>query len=615
MEKRIEDVEFGMEEMGAYSDDYNFSWDEVSETEIEPTIEYDLDDVEDGEDVESEELDLEFDLEDEDENENENEDNGEAVEQTQAVNLEDVLGGYGEDDEDDIPESWDYNTEVTDAEELITEEDEDEEVEEIISEDVDVGLGTFTEDVEEYETEEEVDENEVSTEDNYEEVTTLTSDNAPISEAWFDEDETVETTSEDYDNAYAQMEEGVVEDLESVYGFFDKEGNPINARKPGTVVLDSIEISSIIIPTRNRAEPRDITLLEDNIKNFHQVSPIHVIPYGEGEYILLDGLRRIHALINLGFSQVIAYIDDTINYHAVRPFESIVNNRLQYTFAEKFKAGRFIEQRQDGFSYDTIENIVGLKSGEYLKMLYVVRMKDIFPDIYEKVILEKLTAEQAERKINKELEKSEDENNLANAQDELGGSEEGEAGKGTNDRENEDPFNSQNKEERSILDSSLKTAVLTRDGGVCQCCGEGIGEPEVSQLMKIHHIVPVELFGPDRQDNLITLCANCHDKVHYYDEGRYKPEGELPNVRKNPIILGNMLQQLRDEAQNNSNKPVDGMEYYDGSPYEFFILSSFQSDFIEDAEDNVAENTYGNVKKVYTRRERPKLKNTKKDQA
>lgn len=611
MEKRIEDVEFGMEELGTYSDDYNFSWDDESETEIEPSVEYDLDTNETNE---SESLDLDFEDETETETEGESEtedetqyDNVEVEDtQTKAVDLEDVLGGYGEDDED-ITESWGYTPTEEVEEELFIEEEEEEESEEVISEEVDVGIGNFTEDTSEYISEE--------VEQGYSNEETISSDNTQINEAWFDEDEGVETTSEEYDTAYTQMEEGVVEDLESVYGFFDKEGNPINARKQGTVVLDSIEISSIIIPTRNRTEPRDITLLEDNIKNFHQVSPIHVIPYGEGEYILLDGLRRIHALINLGFSQVIAYIDDTINYHAVRPFESIVNNKLQYTFAEKFKAGRFIEQRQDGFSYDTIENIVGLKSGEYLKMLYVVRMKDIFPDIYEKVILEKLTPEQAERKINKELEKSEDENNLANAQDELGSGEEGEAGKGTNDRDSEDPFNSQNKEERSILDSSLKTAVLTRDGGVCQCCGEGIGEPEVSQLMKIHHIVPVELFGPDRQDNLITLCANCHDKVHYYDEGRYKPDGELPNVRKNPIVLGNMLQQLRDEAQNNSNKPVDGMEYYDESPYEFFILSSFQSDFIEDAEDNVAENTYGNVKKVYTRRERPKLKNTKKDQA
>lgn len=445
--------------------------------------------------------------------------------------------------------------------------------------------------------------------DEYEEVESEDYNNSESEESWFDEEE----PEGDYEDAYNRIADEEVEDLESVYGFFDKDGNPVDARKRGTVLLDSIDIGSVIVPTRNRTEPRDITVLEENIKNFHQVSPIHVIPYGEGEYILLDGLRRLHAMINLGHDKIMAYVDDTINPHAVRPFESLVNNRLQYTFSEKFKAGRFIEQRQDGFSYDTIENMIGLKTGEYLKMLFVHRMKDIFPDIYEKVILEKLTPEQAERKINKELEKSEDENNLADAQSELGEEGAGEGKTPSSGRESEDPYNRQNKEERSILDSSLKTAVLTRDGGVCQCCGEGIGEPEVSQLMKIHHIVPVELFGPDRQDNLITVCANCHDKVHYYDEGRYKPDGELPKIRRNPLVLGNMIQELRDEAEKNGNTPIDGMEYYNESPYESYILSSYQSDFIEGAEDNVENSSRGEVHKVYSRRERDKLKNTKKD--
>lgn len=488
--------------------------------------------------------------------------------------------------------------------------------------DLDVDLGEYsgyTEDNSEYvDLDREVEgEGEVEEEVEYQEETRTESEEhkeLEDTEKWFDEDEGHGEYAEDYEDAYNRIADEDVEDLESVYGFFDNEGNPVDARKRGTVLLDSIDISSVIVPTRNRTEPRDITVLEENIKNFHQVSPIHVIPYGDdGEYVLLDGLRRLHAMINLGHDKIMAYVDDTINPHAVRPFESLVNNRLQYTFSEKFKAGRFIEKRQDGFSYDTIENMIGLKTGEYLKMLFVHRMKDVFPDIYEKVILEKLTPEQAERKINKELEKADDENNLADAQSELGEEGSGEGIKPGSDRESEDPYNRQNKEERSILDSSLKTAVLTRDGGVCQCCGEGIGEPEVSQLMKIHHIVPVELFGPDRQDNLITVCANCHDKVHYYDEGRYKPDGELPNVRRNPLILGNMIQELRDEADKNNSVPIDGMEYYNESPYESYILSSYQSDFVEDAEDNVENTTRGQVHKVYSRRERTKLKNTKKD--
>lgn len=568
MGKRIEDMDFDL-------DDFEGEMYESEETKI---------DENDDLDVGEEDLDFEFEedesVEDEGEFESEEyvEEEGELEgeltdvegENSGIIDLEGELGGY-----------TDYPTE----DELKDESNEYEDVSEESEGELEEGL------------------------DEYEEVESEDYNNSESEESWFDEEE----SEGDYEEAYNRIADEEVEDLESVYGFFDKDGNPVDARKRGTVLLDSIDIGSVIVPTRNRTEPRDITVLEENIKNFHQVSPIHVIPYGEGEYILLDGLRRLHAMINLGHDKIMAYVDDTINPHAVRPFESLVNNRLQYTFSEKFKAGRFIEQRQDGFSYDTIENMIGLKTGEYLKMLFVHRMKDIFPDIYEKVILEKLTPEQAEKKINKELEKSEDENNLADAQSELGEEGDGEGKTPSSGRESEDPYNRQNKEERSILDSSLKTAVLTRDGGVCQCCGEGIGEPEVSQLMKIHHIVPVELFGPDRQDNLITVCANCHDKVHYYDEGRYKPDGELPKVRRNPLVLGNMIQELRDEAEKNGNTPIDGMEYYNESPYESYILSSYQSDFIEGAEDNVENTNRGEVHKVYSRRERDKLKNTKKD--
>lgn len=568
MGKRIEDMDFDL-------DDFEGEIFESEETKIDENDDLDVGEEDldfEFEEDESEESEGEFESEEyvEEEGELEGELTDIEGENSGIIDLEGELGGY-----------TDYPTE----DELKDESNEYEDVSEESEGELEEGT------------------------DEYEEVESEDYNNSESGESWFDEEE----SEGDYEDAYNRIADEEVEDLESVYGFFDKDGNPVDARKRGTVLLDSIDIGSVIVPTRNRTEPRDITVLEENIKNFHQVSPIHVIPYGDGEYILLDGLRRLHAMINLGHDKIMAYVDDTINPHAVRPFESLVNNRLQYTFSEKFKAGRFIEQRQDGFSYDTIENMIGLKTGEYLKMLFVHRMKDIFPDIYEKVILEKLTPEQAERKINKELEKSEDENNLADAQSELGEDGDGEGKTPSSGRESEDPYNRQNKEERSILDSSLKTAVLTRDGGVCQCCGEGIGEPEVSQLMKIHHIVPVELFGPDRQDNLITVCANCHDKVHYYDEGRYKPDGELPKIRRNPLVLGNMIQELRDEAEKNGNTPIDGMEYYNESPYESYILSSYQSDFIEGAEDNVENSTRGEVHKVYSRRERDKLKNTKKD--
>ncbi|ALF55718.1 hypothetical protein ACX27_27300 [Nostoc piscinale CENA21] len=52
-------------------------------------------------------------------------------------------------------------------------------------------------------------------------------------------------------------------------------------------------------------------------------------------------------------------------------------------------------------------------------------------------------------------------------------------------------------------DCSVSRQVLTRDRGICQCCGY-VENPEV------HHIQPVIYGGMATPNNLITLCAECH---------------------------------------------------------------------------------------------------------
>ena len=46
-----------------------------------------------------------------------------------------------------------------------------------------------------------------------------------------------------------------------------------------------------------------------------------------------------------------------------------------------------------------------------------------------------------------------------------------------------------------------------RDLGVCQVCGSPI-KPEG------HHIIDYQYSGRASTDNIITLCHNCHVKVH-----------------------------------------------------------------------------------------------------
>ncbi|MDA2913595.1 HNH endonuclease [Acidobacteriia bacterium AH_259_A11_L15] len=49
----------------------------------------------------------------------------------------------------------------------------------------------------------------------------------------------------------------------------------------------------------------------------------------------------------------------------------------------------------------------------------------------------------------------------------------------------------------------LSRQVLERDGWRCQNCGR-------SNELQIHHIISRSHLGNDREENLITLCANCH---------------------------------------------------------------------------------------------------------
>ena len=64
--------------------------------------------------------------------------------------------------------------------------------------------------------------------------------------------------------------------------------------------------------------------------------------------------------------------------------------------------------------------------------------------------------------------------------------------------------------------------ILFRDNFTCQDCGEfhayrnghGIYIPIDDGRLEVHHILPVSTGGGDEQENLITLCKECHRKRH-----------------------------------------------------------------------------------------------------
>jgi 5-methylcytosine-specific restriction endonuclease McrA len=57
--------------------------------------------------------------------------------------------------------------------------------------------------------------------------------------------------------------------------------------------------------------------------------------------------------------------------------------------------------------------------------------------------------------------------------------------------------------------NSLRQRVLERDGWRCQNCG-------LSKDLQVHHVTKRSKLGDDALDNLITLCATCHQLLHRF---------------------------------------------------------------------------------------------------
>jgi 5-methylcytosine-specific restriction endonuclease McrA len=54
---------------------------------------------------------------------------------------------------------------------------------------------------------------------------------------------------------------------------------------------------------------------------------------------------------------------------------------------------------------------------------------------------------------------------------------------------------------------TLRRDILERDGWRCQACGSTAG-------LEVHHIERRSQQGEDAEDNLITLCSDCHRAIH-----------------------------------------------------------------------------------------------------
>lgn len=106
-----------------------------------------------------------------------------------------------------------------------------------------------------------------------------------------------------------------------------------------------------------------------------------------------------------------------------------------------------------------------------------------------------------------------------------------------------DPFLRSKKWER------LREAILARDGYKCQYC-KRFGKNK--QADHVHHVLPREFFPQYRYTewNLISLCRECHDKMHYRSDRTLTEQGmELVKIiaRKNFLDLDKILRREKTE--------------------------------------------------------------------
>ncbi len=97
-------------------------------------------------------------------------------------------------------------------------------------------------------------------------------------------------------------------------------------------------------------------------------------------------------------------------------------------------------------------------------------------------------------------------------------------------KQNEPSRHDQKKERKAITDLNWRTVcreVDKRDGKSCRGCDKR-SDPEATGTLQRghrHHIIYRSAGGMDTSDNLVTLCADCHNDEH---QNRLRIEGN-PN--------------------------------------------------------------------------------------
>lgn len=330
--------------------------------------------------------------------------------------------------------------------------------------------------------------------------------------------------------------------------------------------MGAISISDIVIPTPIKDSRKETYLgLMRSVEELGVLVPIQVMvsegfaEYVEEEgteegyegpkYVLLDGLRRIFALKKNGLDRVNAVIydfdDKDKGSDMINIISSILNKTQRKSWSEIWYMYQVLEG-QSALTPGNIEYLLQLEPGDAMRLKEIMTRKDEFPEPAEDLLSKKKTLQQAYNMLNKLMKEQdqlakEDISGVSDI-DETEGvvNEEGSDNKLSDDEvkeilDMEDSFDGDLSEEdfdelmgnnlpddrqtvgdRHPLDPALKAATLLRDGYCCQACGAGKGYPMKYALsfLQSHHKISVANSGVDTEENIVTLCQNCHTTVH-----------------------------------------------------------------------------------------------------
>ena len=420
----------------------------------------------------------------------------------------------------------------------------------------------------------------------------------PEEDAPEDEDEDVE--EDDPEDEDEDVEEGTPEDEDPSSGYSDAEDDTDWVSDGNTQIAQGTSLESAIkgisggfkITRGKIAIPSDLALLEfvkesrnethqgltQSIQEMGQLTPLVVMqstsyamylaehegdPEGfEGKkYILIDGLRRLYSMVKLRFdyAEVCVFeFEDPDKGSEVAPLlRCLLNKHENMSYTELWGYLRILDEAYT-LAPNIEEYLLGLESGDVMKLKDVMSSQDRYPDIVDALLSKKKTLDQAFSALNKARKEEdrlsiEDESGVGQIEDTAGivddsvrsglsesdvkdilemnansdpsatgiGSDDFRDAEGVDAGKIADDFKTQDVNNREILDPAIKQQVFTRDKMHCVICGIG-GGGFVGSLC-IHHIVEVKFGGSDRFDqdirseknNLITLCSNCHVNLHY----------------------------------------------------------------------------------------------------